>query len=119
MSFSSGSVFDLVSSKDKQNMELARKGTDKSVVQVSDKTTMGNQSDRDSGLQLVPVLPGDRKDPDPHTETEKVESTNPLFQGGSLTFKPFIKDERKQARYEKYLSLVKLGKKGNTLIIYW
>lgn len=100
-------------------MEHARRGTDRSVVQPSTflkrpSETVGpsNQSGRELDLQLVPVQTGDGKKVTVPIGSEPTTNTNPLFQGGSLTFKPFIKDERKQARYEKYLSLVKLGKKG-------
>lgn len=116
------SVFDLVSSKDKDKMERARKGTELSVVQPSDKNLIsipdGQQSFKAASvsssteLQLVPVQTGiteQSQQAQPGTDQPKTSAS--VFPGGSLSFKPFIKDERKQARYEKYLVLVKQGMK--------
>lgn len=116
------SVFDLVSSKDKDKMERARKGTELSVVQPSDKNLIsipdGQQSFKAASvsssteLQLVPVQTGiTEQSQQAQPGTDQPKTSAPMFPGGSLSFKPFIKDERKQARYEKYLVLVKQGMK--------
>ncbi|XP_063439673.1 G patch domain-containing protein 1-like isoform X2 [Mytilus trossulus] len=116
------SVFDLVSSKDKDKMERARMGTELSVVQSSDKNLIsipeGQQSFKapsvisSTELQLVPVhtdITDESQQAQPGIDQPRTSA--PAFQGGSLSFKPFIKDERKQARYEKYLVFVKQGMK--------
>lgn len=126
MCYFAGSVFDLVSSKDKDKMERARKGTELSVVQSSDKNLIsipeGQQSFKapsvisSTELQLVPVhtvITEESQQAQPGIDQPRTSA--PAFQGGSLSFKPFIKDERKQARYEKYLVLVKQGMKGNIM----
>lgn len=124
MCYFAGSVFDLVSSKDKDKMERARKGTELSLVQPSDKNLISIPDDQQlfkvpsvsssTELQLVPVHTDiTEKSQQSQPGTDQSRTSAPVFQGGSLSFKPFIKDERKQARYEKYLVLVKQGMKGN------
>ena len=45
---------------------------------------------------------------------EETENKDELA-SNNLVFRPFVSDPSKQARYERYLSFIKIGAKGNIL----
>lgn len=127
-SFIIESVFDLVPSKDKEKMIRIRKeGTPSTVPPVTEQSLATDNSTQQSykhppgptppEQQLVPVqLDSIRQSHDMSVGPTTQRTDTPVFSGGSLSFKPFAKNDRKQARYEKYLSLIKQGNKGNFLL---
>lgn len=122
------SVFDLVPSKDKEKMIRIRKeGTPSTVPPITEQSLVPDNSTQQSykhppgptppELQLVPVpLDSTRQSHNISVGPTTQRTDTPLFSGGSLSFKPFVKNDTKQARYEKYLSLIKHGNKGNFLL---
>ena len=116
------SVLDLVPSRDKEKMLRIRKeGTPSTVPPITDNSTQQSYKHPPEPTppeqQLVPVqLDSTRQLHDISVGPTTQRTDTPVFSGGSFSFKPFAKNDRKQARYEKYLSLIKQGNKGNFLL---
>ena len=123
-------MFDLISKEDKKKMEEAKQtstvpnseqtqSTQSNLVKQSlDQSRINSASTLTSKepVQTVksqgPVQSHSSQEPVYTSVEEQRRSGMPLFQGGA-GFKPFTRDPEKQERYEKYLTLVKQGQKGN------
>ena len=120
-------MFDLVSKGDKERMQGVTVG-----LKSSTHSTQGHDNSRshsrfgDTPESSTHSTQGHNisrshsrfSDTQAESQTQSSEFKRPnvpLFQGSSVTFKPFEKDEKKQARYDKYLALVKGGAKGKEI----
>ena len=112
----------MVPSRDKEKMLRIRKeGTPSTVPPITDNSTQQSYKHPPGPTppeqQLVPVqLDSTRQLHDISVGPTTQRTDTPVFSGGSFSFKPFAKNDRKQARYGKYLSLIKQGNKGNFLL---
>ena len=107
----SGSVFDLIPETDREKLSKARQGLTPSQNTDLQQPSSHNETTTVAGTGSTPTNTQASTASSDKPQHLGVAGSVPLFHG-SASFKPFSKDSAKQARYERYVELVKHGHKG-------